>query len=101
MDMVFSLRLLQEKARENNRNLFVTFISLTKAFDTVFRDVVWLVLREPGVPEKRVNVIISSHHGVIASVTSSVKWDKTRLCSCVTLICFVFLRHIGNNVRRC
>ncbi|KAJ7401636.1 RNA-directed DNA polymerase from mobile element jockey-like [Pitangus sulphuratus] len=34
-DMVFVLRQLQEKCREQNKGLYVTFVDLTKAFDTV------------------------------------------------------------------
>jgi hypothetical protein len=37
-DMVFSLRQLQEKCREQHLPLYVSFIDLTKAFDLVSRD---------------------------------------------------------------
>ena len=40
-DMIFVARLLQEKCREQHRNLFIAFIDLTKAFDTVNRDLLW------------------------------------------------------------
>ena len=33
-DMVFILRQLQEKCREQNKGLYITFVDLTKAFDT-------------------------------------------------------------------
>ncbi len=36
-DMVFVLRQIQEKCREQNKALYVTFVDLTKAFDTVSR----------------------------------------------------------------
>ncbi|XP_063615901.1 uncharacterized protein LOC134789116 [Penaeus indicus] len=36
-DMVFVLRQLQEKYREQNKGLYMTFVDLTKAFDTVSR----------------------------------------------------------------
>ena len=36
--MIFVARLLQEKCREQHRDLFLAFIDLTKAFDTVNRD---------------------------------------------------------------
>ena len=38
VDMMFVARLLQEKCREQHRNLYVAFIDLTKAFDTVNQD---------------------------------------------------------------
>ena len=34
-DMVFTLRQLQEKCREQNKGLYITFVDLTKAFDTL------------------------------------------------------------------
>ena len=37
-DMVFVLRQIQEKCREQNMGLFVAFIHLTRAFDTVSRE---------------------------------------------------------------
>jgi len=41
VDMIFAARQLQEKCREQNRDLYMTFIDLTKAFDTVSRDGLW------------------------------------------------------------
>ncbi|XP_069186413.1 uncharacterized protein [Procambarus clarkii] len=37
-DMVFSLRQLQEKCREQREALYITFIDLTKAFDLMSTD---------------------------------------------------------------
>ena len=37
-DMVFTARQLQEKCREQHQDLYVVFVDLTKAFDTVNRD---------------------------------------------------------------
>jgi len=34
-DMVFTARQIQEKCREQNQDLYVVFVDLTKAFDTV------------------------------------------------------------------
>ena len=38
VDMIFATRQLQEKCQEQYGDLFITFIDLTKAFDTVCRD---------------------------------------------------------------
>ena len=35
IDMIFSLRLVSEKAREKNQELYMVFIGLTKAFGTM------------------------------------------------------------------
>ena len=37
VDMIFVLRQIQEKCREQNMGLYAVFIDLTKAFDTVSR----------------------------------------------------------------
>ena len=42
-DMIFVARLLQEKCREQHRDLFIAFIDLTKEFDTVNRDLLWQI----------------------------------------------------------
>ena len=44
IDMIFSLRQLQEKCREQEKPLYVAFIDLTKAFDLVSRDGLFKIL---------------------------------------------------------
>ena len=41
IDMIFTARQLQEKCQEQNIDLYMTFVDLTKAFDTVIRDGLW------------------------------------------------------------
>ena len=38
IDMIFTARQLQEKCQEQNVDLYMTFVDLTKAFDTVVMD---------------------------------------------------------------
>jgi len=40
-DMIFVPRLVQEKCREQHRDIFIAFTDLTKAFDTVNRELLW------------------------------------------------------------
>jgi hypothetical protein len=61
VDMIFSLRQLQEKSREQNRPLFIAFIDLTKAFDLVSRDGLFKILEKIGCPQKLLNIIVSFH----------------------------------------
>ena len=53
IDQVFVLRVLAEKAREYNNPLYLCFVDLKKAYDSVSRDALWVVLqkryRVPGV----------------------------------------------------
>ena len=41
IDMIFTARQLQEKCQEQNVDLYMTFVDLTKAFDKVSRDELW------------------------------------------------------------
>ena len=46
MDMIFSLRQLQEKCREQQQPLFLDFVDLTKAFDLVSRSGLFKILQK-------------------------------------------------------
>ncbi|XP_076044766.1 uncharacterized protein LOC143027369 [Oratosquilla oratoria] len=43
-DMIFTLRQIQKKCAEQNFDLFIVFVDLTKAFDIVPRELLWRVL---------------------------------------------------------
>lgn len=67
-DMMFVLRQLQEKAQEQHTQMHAVFIDLKKAFDTVNRDALWLILRRFGCPENLVNIIASFHTQNVARI---------------------------------
>ena len=46
VDMVFCARQLVEKAREHNATLYLLFVDLRKAYDSVPREALWHVLRK-------------------------------------------------------
>ena len=50
VDMIFVLRQIQEKCREQNMGLYAAFVDLTKAFDTVSREGLWKILARLGCP---------------------------------------------------
>ena len=50
IDMIFSVRQLQEKCREQGMPLYVAFIDLTKAFDLVSRKGLFRLLEKIGCP---------------------------------------------------
>ena len=68
VDMIIAARQIQEKCREQHQDLYMAFIDLTKAFDTVHRPTLWKVLLKIGCPEKLVRVVRLLHEGMRASV---------------------------------
>ena len=68
VDMVFVARQLQEKAREQNCQLFMCFFDLKIAYDSVPRDALWCLRGKLGFPAKMVNIIKQLHFGMEASV---------------------------------
>jgi len=60
-DAIFIVRQLQEKYREKKKNLYFAFIDLEKAFDRVPREVVSWAMRQPGVEEWLVQVVMSMY----------------------------------------
>lgn len=70
-DMIFTARQLQEKCREQHKDLYMIFVDLTKAFDTVNRDLLWKLLLKIGCPRNLVNIIVSFHDGMSAQVIDS------------------------------
>ena len=70
VNMIFSLRQLQEKCREQKRPLYFAFIDLTKAFDLVSRRGLFTLLRRIGCPPKLLRMTESFHHNVQDTVHS-------------------------------
>lgn len=68
VDMIFSLRQLQEKCREQHMPLYVAFIDLTKAFDLVSRDGLFKILPKIGCPPKLQSMIESFHTNMKGTV---------------------------------
>ena len=57
LDMVFVLRMAQEIVRAKDHPLFVVFVDLVTAYDSVVRDGLWRILRIKGVPENLVALL--------------------------------------------
>jgi len=67
-DMIFSVRQLQEKCREQHQPLYLAFIDLTKAFDSVHRGLLWNILSTIGCPVKFINILKLLHDDMSAQV---------------------------------
>jgi len=70
-DMTFTVRQIQEKCREQQREMFAVFVDLSKAFDSVHRPGLWAVLRKIGCPPAFVDIIRSLHDGMMAAVVEN------------------------------
>ena len=67
-DMIFVARQLQEKCREQHQDLYLAFVDLTKAFDTVNRELLWNILRKFGCPPTFIAILQQFHTGMCAQV---------------------------------
>ena len=63
VDMIFSLRQIQEKAIEQEQELYMVFVDFWKAFDTVDRSMLWKVLKLFGCPDHLIDIIRQFHEG--------------------------------------
>ena len=68
IDMIFTARQLQEKCQEQNVDLYMTFVDLTKAFDTVSREGLWEIMAKFGCPPKFIVMVRQFHDGMLARV---------------------------------
>ena len=83
VDMVFAIRQLQEKCVEQQQDLHLLFIDLTKAFDTVNGMALWSVLHELGCPPKFIQIIRSFHEGIAENLLST----NRRVAECRSKSC--------------
>ena len=67
-DMMFMIRRFQELARKKRIPLYVCFIGLTKAYDSVDRTLLWTVLTRFGVSQNIISVIRQFQDGMRACV---------------------------------
>lgn len=87
-NMIFSLRQLQEKCREQRKPLYMAFIDLTKAFDLVSRSGLFQLLERTGCPPQLLRILQSFHtdmHGTIQFDGSTL--DPFKICCSVKQGC--------------
>ena len=71
IDMIFVARQLQEKCCEQRQDLYLAFVDLTKAFDTVIRYLLWNILRKFGCPPTFIAILQQFHTGMCAQVVTA------------------------------
>ena len=72
--MIFSVRQLQEKCREQQMPVYTAFIDLTKAFDlSVSRTGLFQLLKKIGCPPQLLSITASFHHDMKALSATMAK----------------------------
>lgn len=56
-DHIFTMKILFEKAKQENRKLYIGYIDLVKAFDKVERKKLWKILEKRGISRKLIQII--------------------------------------------
>src|SRR5437867_4177769 len=72
-DAIFIVRQVQEKFLGKQKELWIAFVGLEKAFDRVPCDILWWALRRDGVEEWLIKVIKSMYEGCTTSVRMNVE----------------------------
>ena len=67
-DMIFTLRMAIELARAKHIPLYVLFVDLMKAYDSVSRTGLWAVLKRKGVPDHMIALIRRFYEGKVVRV---------------------------------
>ena len=80
IDQIFTLRQIAEKYVEFGKDLYVCYIDFRKAFDSVWRDGLWSVMRHLGYPEKIVRILEDLYSETLSAVRvngSITEWFET------------------------
>lgn len=68
MDQIFTIRQIAEKYFEKNRTLYNNFIDFKQAFDSVWQQGLWQVLRNFGIPEELVVLLEDMYSKTLSAV---------------------------------
>jgi hypothetical protein len=71
MEVIFLMRQLMERCREQKKGLHIIFIDLEKAYDKVRRNVMWWALLKHKVSSKYITLIKDMYDNVVTSVRTS------------------------------
>jgi hypothetical protein len=71
MDVIFLIRQLMERYREQKKDMHMIFINLKKAYDKVPRNVMWWALQKHKISSKYITLIKDIYDNVMTSVRTS------------------------------
>ena len=67
-DQITNMRGIIEKAREFQKNIYLCFIDYAKAFDYVYHNKLWKILKEMGIPDHLTCLLRNLYAGQEATV---------------------------------
>ena len=76
IDMLFTARQLQEKCQEQNVDIYMTFVDLSKTFHTVSRDGLWKIMAKFGCPPRFIAMVRQFHDGMQARVQNDGEFSE-------------------------
>ena len=72
----FTPRQLQEKCQEQKVDLYMTFVNLSKAFDTVSRDGLWKIMAKFSCPPRFIAMVRQFQDGIQTRVQNDGEFSK-------------------------
>ena len=70
-DQIFTLQNIIEQCREWQRQLYINYLDFEKAFDSIYRESLWHIIRAYGIPQEIVLVIKSFYNNFKCRVDNS------------------------------
>ena len=67
-DQIANIRWIIEKARKFQKNIYFCFIDYTKAFDCVYQNKLWKILKEMGIPGHQTYLLRNLYAGQEATI---------------------------------
>ena len=95
-EQIFILRNIIEQSMEWQSSLYVNFIDFEKAFDSVHRDSLWLIMRSYGIPSEIISMVKALYDDFACAVVdgqSTTEWFKikTGVKQCCNMSALLFL----------
>ena len=72
-DHISTPRQILEQAKEWNSTVYANFIDYEKSFDSIYREMLWRILRHYGIPSRKVNVVRMLYRDRQAQVTAETR----------------------------
>ena len=89
-DQIANIRWIIEKAREFQKNIYVSFIDYAKAFDCVGHKKLWKILKRMGIPDHLTHLLRNPYTGQEATVRTGHRptdWFQIGKGACQAVNC--------------